>query len=348
MQPFISFDQLGIHIASLLYIRYYGILLMVGALAGAFLVEYLARRRGLNSDLVWDGFIWVLLGGVLGARIWHILTPTAADVSQGITTYYYLTHPFQALAVWEGGLGWPGAVIGGGLALFGFVRSTRLSFGVWADLAAPGIALGQAIGRWGNFINHELYGKPSTLPWAIYIPPENRLQGYYNVSYYHPLFAYESILNLINMGLLLFLGEKYRDRLKAGDLILLYFVNYGLIRFFLEFLRLDTPETYGFDINQVVAGGAVIVAGAWLLWRHGLSQWWLRRRNPEAALLAEAAAAPAAAAPSRLRKLKSAVAPVEPEETEPVKRRKPAPKGAKPKAKPKSKPARRTHSARSK
>jgi phosphatidylglycerol---prolipoprotein diacylglyceryl transferase len=269
-------DTYGIHLG-FLYIRYYGIILMVGALIGAFLAERLARRRGLDPDIVWDGLLWVLIGGVIGARIWHILTPPASMVEQGMDTAFYLTHPIDAINITSGGLGWPGAVMAGALALLLFVRNRQLSFGVWADIAVPALALGQAIGRWGNFFNRELYGNPSSLPWAIYIPPENRIPGYQTVEYYHPLFAYEALLNLINLGILLFLGERFKERLKPGDLLLVYLVNYGTLRFFLEFLRLDPSPVAGLNINQTLAAIVVVFAALGLLWRHKLGDWWRDR-----------------------------------------------------------------------
>jgi len=269
-------DSYGIHLG-FLYIRYYGIILMVGALIGAFLAERLARRRGLDPDIVWDGLLYVLIGGVIGARIWHILTPPASMVEQGMDTMFYLTHPIDAINITSGGLGWPGAVMGGALALLIFVRNRQLSFGVCGDLAVPALALGQAIGRWGNYFNRELYGNPSSLPWAIYIPQENRIPGYQDVEYYHPLFAYEALLNLVNLGILLFLGERFKDRLKPGDLLLVYLVNYGTLRFFLEFLRLDPSPVAGLNINQTMAACAVILAALALLWRHGIGDWWRGR-----------------------------------------------------------------------
>jgi phosphatidylglycerol:prolipoprotein diacylglycerol transferase len=193
-------------------------------------------------------------------------------VAMGIDTAYYLTHPIDALNITQGGLGWPGAIMGGALALLAYVRRNRISFGVWADIAAPALALGQAIGRLGNFVNHEVYGKPSDLPWAISIPPGWRLPEYANVERYHPLFLYESLLNLVNLFLLLWLGRRYRDRLKPGDLILVYFMNYGLIRFFLEFLRIDPSPVAGININQALAAVAVIASAGFLLWRHKLAE----------------------------------------------------------------------------
>ncbi len=131
-----------------LFIYYYGIILMLGASAGAWLASVEARRKGQNTDLVWDAFFWVLIGGILGARIWHILTPPPSMVERGITTLYYLTHPLDAMNIRNGGLGIPGAVIGGVIALVWFCRRKKLNPLMWLDIAAPGLALGQAIGRW--------------------------------------------------------------------------------------------------------------------------------------------------------------------------------------------------------
>ena len=249
-------------------IHVYGIILMAGAVAAAWLAEREARRRGLNGELVWDILVWVLIGGIIGARIWHILTPPESMKAAGITTQFYLTHPLDALEIWNGGLGIPGAVIGGLLALLIYTRRHRLNFAVWADIAAPALALGQAIGRWGNFVNHELYGAPTNLPWKIYIPPENRLPGYQDVSYYHPLFLYESLWDLANMALLLWLGRRYEDRLKNGDLFLIYLLWYTIGRFFLEFLRLDTSPVAGVNANQTLSLVVAVLSAGTLIYRH--------------------------------------------------------------------------------
>jgi phosphatidylglycerol---prolipoprotein diacylglyceryl transferase len=271
-----------------LYIHFYGVIIMFGALAASFLAEREAHRRGQNTDLVWDGLIWVLIGGIIGARIWHILTPPQSMVVQGYTTYFYLTHPLDMLAIWKGGLGIPGAVIGGALALAWFSRRRKISFAQWVDIAAPCIALGQAIGRWGNFVNQELYGAPTNLPWKIYIDPANRLPIYKETAYYHPLFLYESIWNFANMFFLLWLSRRYANRLKQGDVFLAYLVFYPVGRFFLEFVRLDPSQVGGFDINQVLMGVTAILASAALIWRH---------RQPGSHETVEAASEPQTADP---------------------------------------------------
>lgn len=249
-------------------IHYYGILIMIGVVGATMLARREANRRGQDGNLVWDMVVWLLIGGIIGARLWHILTPMPSLEAQGVTTYYYLTHPLAALEIWNGGLGIPGAVAGGVLALWLFTRRRHLPLLLWLDIIAPGIALGQAIGRWGNFINQELYGAPTNLPWAIYIDPQHRLPGYENIAYYHPTFLYESIWNLGNMALLLWLSRRFGDRLKSGDGFLVYLIVYPLGRFLLEFLRLDSSKVAGINANQALMLVVMIAASLLLGWRH--------------------------------------------------------------------------------
>lgn len=259
----------GIQIGPLL-IRYYALIIMFGVISAAWLSTVEAKRRGQKADFVWDALPWVVIGGIIGARIWHILTPPASMVAQGITTKYYLTHPLDAIAIWKGGVGIPGGVIGGALALLIYTKRTKTKFLVWADIIVPGLALAQAIGRWGNFINQEVYGAPSTLPWAITIEPAYRLPEYANQATYHPLFLYESLLNLLAMGILLLAGRKLQEKLKDGDIFLLYLILYPVIRFGLEFLRLDPSPVAGFNINQTLMGVIAIISVVILVLRHTL------------------------------------------------------------------------------
>ncbi|MEW6029948.1 MAG: prolipoprotein diacylglyceryl transferase [Chloroflexota bacterium] len=257
----------GFYIGSL-FVRFYGILLMLGAVAGGWLAFREVKRRGHDPEIVWDLLIYLIVGGVIGARLWHIFTPPPSSIEQGITTAWYLTHPLDALAVWEGGLGIPGAVIGGAAALYFYARKHGLSFAEWADIGAPSLALGQAIGRWGNYFNQELYGAPTGLPWKIYIDPLHRVRGFETVEYFHPLFLYESLLSLANMFLLLWLGRRFAGALKAGDLFLAYLVLYPAERFFLDFLRLDASLVGGVNANQTVMAGIALAAAAALFLRH--------------------------------------------------------------------------------
>ncbi len=257
-------------------IRWYGIILMTGAVAGAWLATKSARQRGHDAETVWDLLTYLLIGGIIGARLWHIFTPMPSqlvlDPSTGELVNPYFAggtiHILDILSVWKGGLGIPGAVIAGAVVLYFYSRKRGLRFAEWADIAAPSLPLGQAIGRWGNFFNQELYGAPTNLPWAIRIDETHRVAGYEQFEYYHPLFLYESILNLANMFFLLWLSRRHADRLKTGDLFLTYLVTYPLIRFFLDFLRLDASLVGGININQTVMAVVAVCAGAALFLRH--------------------------------------------------------------------------------
>lgn len=249
-------------------IYFYGILITLGVVVAALLTSHEAKRRGQNPDFVWDALFWVVIAGTLGARLWHVLTPPPSMVAQGITTKWYLTHPLDMFNIRSGGLGIPGAVIGGALALALYCRKKKLSFLTWADMVMPGLALAQAIGRWGNFFNQEIYGRPTNLPWKIYIDPFHRLPGFETYEYYHPLFAYESLWNLANALFLLWLGRKHASSLQEGDLLLTYLITYPAGRFFLDFLRLDASQLAGINANQTFMAIVALASAALLIYRH--------------------------------------------------------------------------------
>ena len=251
-----------------LTLNFYGLIIMVGVVAAAVVSYFEAKRRKLNTDIILDSLTWIILGGVIGARIWHIFTPPASMVAQGITTQYYLTHPLAAIAIWRGGLGIPGAVAGGALAFYLYSKKRGLDFGQWADIFAPGLALGQAIGRWGNFINQEVYGMPSDLPWAIRIDPQHRLPEFMEYETYHPLFLYESLFNLLNMGFLLWISRRYSHKLKNGDVFLTYLITYPVFRFFMEFLRLDNSFVGGINANQTLMIVIAVLSFGAIIWKH--------------------------------------------------------------------------------
>jgi phosphatidylglycerol---prolipoprotein diacylglyceryl transferase len=160
------------------------------------------------------------------------------------------------------------------LALFIYARKKKVSFYSWLDVIAPGLALAQAIGRWGNFFNQEIYGLPSTLPWAIYIDPAHRLPGYEQFSTYQPTFFYEFLWNLLNMYMLLLLPRKLGDKLKPGDNFLIYLIIYPVGRFFLEFIRLEYSPIAGLNINQTVMAVVAVAATITLVVRH------LKKKEP--------------------------------------------------------------------
>jgi len=251
-----------------IHIYFYAILITIGVMVGAVVAYYEAKRRGLNSEIVFDALFWLVIAGIVGARLWHIFTPPPSMVERGITTAYYFAHPLEMINIRSGGLGIPGAVIGGALALWLYARNKGLSFVLWADLAAPSLALGHAIGRWGNFFNQELYGAPTDLPWKIYIDLAHRVPGFEEYEYFHPLFMYEGLWNLASFFFLFWLSRRFADRLKPGDIFLTYLITYPVGRFFLDFVRLDASQIGGINANQTFVAIVALVAAGLLIWRH--------------------------------------------------------------------------------
>jgi phosphatidylglycerol:prolipoprotein diacylglycerol transferase len=251
-------------------IHWYGILIVTGILAATYLSTYNARLLGESPELVWDALVWVVLLGVVGARLYHILT---VPPSMGVGRWYYFRHPLEILATWKGGLGIYGAVAGGALGLYIVIRRAKRDIWRWTDIVVPGLVLAQAIGRWGNWINQELYGRPTDLPWGIYIEPQYRLAGYKTFERFHPTFFYESMWNLATSVVLVYLIWRYRERLISGIITGIYFISYSMIRFLLEFIRLDSPMIGAVSIAQIVAL-CIILAGV------GLVVWRIRSYKP--------------------------------------------------------------------
>ena len=247
-----------------LFLHYYGLIIMLGVLAAVCLAINLGKKRGYDPDTYWDMVPWMLILGILGARLWHVMFPS---VSSGLTFEWYLRHPGEIPAIWKGGLGIPGGVIGGCFGIWLFCRRRNIPYADFMDTIAPALPLGQAIGRWGNFINQELYGKPSTLPWAITIDPAYRAPEYAEIAKYHPLFLYESLFNLILAACLWKADRSESVNLQRGSLFLIYLIAYPTARFLLEFLRLDTAQVGGINMNQVIMAVTAVTAGAVLLIR---------------------------------------------------------------------------------
>ena len=245
-------------------VHWYGLLIVAGILSATYLATYLAKLSGRNPEFVWDALTWCVLLGVVGARLYHVLTPTP---SMGVGQWYYFQNPGKIFEIWEGGLGIYGAVAGGALGLYIASRRAKENMLVWTDLIVPGLALAQGIGRWGNFINQELYGRPTNLPWAIYIDLDHRLPGYEMYERFHPTFLYESIWNVATCAALVYLIWRYRDKLVPGLSTSIYFISYSVIRFLLEFVRLDSPAIGRVTIAQIVALCVIAAFTAFMVWR---------------------------------------------------------------------------------
>jgi phosphatidylglycerol:prolipoprotein diacylglycerol transferase len=254
-------------------LRWYGLLMATAILTGAWVASREVARRGKNPEDFWDMLIWVLIPAFIGARLYYVFIQSPrSDAGIG----YYLSHPIKILEIWGGGIHIFGAFIFGGIALWLFTRIRQLPTLMYLDAAAVGLPLAQAIGRWGNFINQELYGPPTTLPWGLRIDPSHRIPPYNDLVAYpesvrfHPLFLYESLWNLIGFGLLFWISRRFQNQLKPGDLALMYAIWYPLGRFFLEFLRTDSwffPGT-PFNVVHLLSVLAIVGSTVTLVLRH--------------------------------------------------------------------------------
>lgn len=239
-------------------IRWYGLLIASAVLIGINLSQYLAKRRQVDPDLLGDLIIWLIIGAIPSARLYYVLFEWAQ----------YSQHPETIIRIWEGGIAIHGAIIGGTIAALIFAKVKNTSFWQLADLVAPSLILGQAIGRWGNFFNSEAFGSPTNLPWKLFIPEANRPAQFKDVAYFHPTFLYESLWNLMVFGLLMMLffrGWKGKQ-LKTGTLFLLYLVAYSLGRLWIEGLRTDSLMLGGLRMAQVVSLTGISLGLAGLAW----------------------------------------------------------------------------------
>ena len=254
-----------------LAVHWYGIILVVAVLVAAYVASLEARRRGQDPDHVWNALLLCLILGIIGARLYHVFSSPRGGM-QGWE--YYRQHPIAILQIWRGGLGIYGAVAGGVLGVYIYARLNKLNFLQWVDIGAPGLILAQAIGRWGNFVNQELYGYPTNLPWGIPIDPPYRISPYDDLSVYppstrfHPTFLYESLWCLLGFIVLMYVARRYADRLLDGDIICLYAIWYPLGRFFIEALRPDAWLIGGIPAAQIFAVISVVVSSAVILYRH--------------------------------------------------------------------------------
>ena len=249
-------------------VHWYGIAYAVGLAAVYLLLTRLAVSRGRDPELVANGMLIVAVAALAGGRLYHVI-----DQWQ-----LYKDNLASIVLPPYSGLGVYGGILTGTIAAWVYARRRHEPFWTWADIVAPGLFLMEAIGRWGNFFNQELYGPPTSLPWGIPIECANRVITE-TVNYscavlpeattrFHPLFLYESVSGLLGMVFLLFLGSRFRDRLRPGDLLLVFFVWYGVVRFALEALRADNWTFFGIPTAQLVSLVFVVVGLAGLAFRH--------------------------------------------------------------------------------
>lgn len=263
-----------------LAIHWYAFTMILAIVLGTFVAGRYVARHGQDPNTIWDMLLWVLVPALIGARLYYVFIQSPRG-PQGIG--HYLSHPIEILQIWNGGIHIYGALIFGGIAVLLYMRVHKLPFSIYLDGVGLGLLLGQAIGRIGNFINQELYGPPTTLPWGLRIDSAHRVPPYNNLSLYpesvrfQPLFLYELLWDALGFVLLLWISRRFGKRLRNGDLFLMYLIWAPLGRFFIEFLRTDSwffPGT-PFDILHVVIAAIVISASTVLVIR-------FVRRKPDA------------------------------------------------------------------
>ncbi|MFM8258687.1 MAG: prolipoprotein diacylglyceryl transferase [Vulcanococcus sp.] len=255
-------------------LRWYGLLIAVAVLLGLLLSTRLGRQRGIDPTLITDLLPILVLAAVVGARIYYVV----------FEWRQYQLNWLDALAVWRGGIAIHGALIGGTLAVILYARWRRIAFWNLLDVLLPSVALGQAIGRWGNFFNSEAFGLPTDLPWKLTIPFANRPLNFLDQTTFHPTFLYESLWNLGVVILLLLLfqrGSRGRLALPAGALSCVYLLTYSTGRLWIEGLRID-PLCLG-GLPPFCEGGLRMaqLVSLLLMAIGGLGLWWLYgRRQP--------------------------------------------------------------------
>ena len=235
--------------------------------------EWLDRPPWYNwwPEHVWNGLLWTLILAIIGARLYHVLTPSPSMAAFGIESAAdYFRQPLQLINLRRGGLGIYGGLAGGVLGILIYTRRRRLAPLGWLDLAAVGAALGQAIGRWGNFLNQELYGRPTLVPWAVHIDFAHRLDAYVEYERFHPAFLYESLWSLGTFLLLYWLARRQASRLRTGELFALYMSAYAVGRVLLELVRLDSRTMQlgsidlGLPVATVVSLLVALAMGIWM------------------------------------------------------------------------------------
>jgi phosphatidylglycerol---prolipoprotein diacylglyceryl transferase len=239
-------------------LKWYGFLIASAVLIGVNLSMWLAKKRQIDPELMADLAIWLVLGAIPCARLYYVAFQWQ-DYSQ---------HLDKIVKIWEGGIAIHGAIIGGTIAAIIFAKIKRVSFWQLADLVVPSVALGQAIGRWGNFFNSEAFGSPTDLPWKLFIPVNSRPYEYASFQYFHPTFLYESLWNLLVFALLmwLFIDDTRRHRLKTGSLFLIYVIAYSIGRFGVEGLRTDSLMLGSLKMAQAISLVGIVVGSIGLLW----------------------------------------------------------------------------------
>lgn len=238
-------------------VRWYALFIVLGIVLAVGLATWLANQRGLDGELLLDISPIVVLSAIVGARLYYVM----------LEWDRYSDDLLGAINIRSGGLTIHGAIVGGGLAAWLLLRNKKGSVWQWFDVIVPALALGQAIGRWGNWANQEAFGTPTSLPWAVTIDPHRRPDGYESYATFHPTFLYESLFSLMFCTLLVLL-VLHQDGIRwyrAGMAFGIYLFGYGIVRLFLESIRTDSlyigplPAAYWLSFALMIVGGAVVL-----------------------------------------------------------------------------------------
>ncbi|MCK5211240.1 prolipoprotein diacylglyceryl transferase [Candidatus Parcubacteria bacterium] len=228
-----------------LTIYWYGLFIVSGILAATLVSFKLSSKYNIKKDTIIDLAFWLIIAGLIGTRVYHVL----------LELPFYLDNPLDIFKIWQGGLAIHGGIIAGLVTIWWFSWKQNINFWLLTAIIVPGVALAQAIGRWGNYFNQEIYGVPTSLPWGIPIEFVNRVPEFFNYEFFHPAFLYESLGSLIIFITLILLHKKLNTSdLKYKVIIAIYLILYSLLRFTLEFIRTDqTPVALGLRFPQIVS-----------------------------------------------------------------------------------------------
>lgn len=229
-------------------VHWYGLLMAIGIVCGYLITRLIWLRRGKPLKELDELLFWLVLFGLIGARAFDVFF---------YEWWYFKNHLWEIFFVWQGGLAWHGGLLGGAIVLWWWSRQKGYSWLWLFDVFAPGLAVGQAVGRWGNYFNQELFGLPTNLPWGIPIAAVSRPANFVSYDYFHPAFLYES-LALCLVGYALWYVSK--KAWPEGKLFALYLIGTSLIRFLLEFIRTDEQNTFlNFKVGFWVSGLAFLL-----------------------------------------------------------------------------------------
>jgi len=247
-----------------LSLRWYGVIVMLGVIVASLIIERELKRRGEKGDIIWDVLVWILPIGIIGARLWYVVNATIGG------NRYYVENPGQIINIPQGGLHIFGGFLFGSIVLLIYLRRKNLDPWLFLDSAGPAMLIGQAVGRIANFINQELYGPPTTLPWGIPISAEHRLSQFASLpdtTRFHPTFAYEMIWNIATASLLLWLSRRYEKQLKPGTIFAGWLMAAGFGRVWIEyFFRPDQPKIGDSLISySMVVSALMAITGAIML-----------------------------------------------------------------------------------